>query len=227
MESLLTKDGYAVSVEPTETVSCERQTVNTYASSTYYTSEATTYSRDKSSKVTGTESFKKYYEEHGAKSLDCERSQSFFTTVAKQVRVLPNSIGINANELPKVLEKTAQPAIDTIVRVAPGNNQSSGDENNTPKKHQQYDVEKIINKRGGEKGTVEYLVKWRDYPPSSNSWEPISNLNCDALLRIFEKDLERRLPAENETERPLKRSKDIGDKRRGSRECDRKNKLRK
>lgn len=40
----------------------------------------------------------------------------------------------------------------------------------------EYEVEKII--RGRYKGNrLEYLVKWKGYPNSRNTWEPVSNLN--------------------------------------------------
>lgn len=38
-----------------------------------------------------------------------------------------------------------------------------------------YEIEKIIEKRMFE-GKVQYRVKWKDYPPSANTWEPVTNL---------------------------------------------------
>ena len=38
-----------------------------------------------------------------------------------------------------------------------------------------YDVEDIVHKRINC-GTVEYLVKWFNYPSEQNTWEPIENL---------------------------------------------------
>ncbi|XP_044856246.1 histone-lysine N-methyltransferase SUV39H1-like isoform X2 [Mauremys mutica] len=35
-----------------------------------------------------------------------------------------------------------------------------------------------------------YLVKWRGYPESENTWEPRKNLRCVGLLKQFHKDLE-------------------------------------
>ncbi|XP_061114678.1 histone-lysine N-methyltransferase SUV39H1-A isoform X2 [Conger conger] len=38
-----------------------------------------------------------------------------------------------------------------------------------------------------------YLVKWKDYPESENTWEPRRNLKCVKLLRQFQEDLEAEL----------------------------------
>jgi hypothetical protein len=49
----------------------------------------------------------------------------------------------------------------------------------------EYEVEKILQQRTGQQG-LEYLVKWKSYPPSENSWEPAIHLeNCQTLLRQF------------------------------------------
>lgn len=35
----------------------------------------------------------------------------------------------------------------------------------------------------------QYLIKYKGYPDSENTWEPPNNLNCTRLIRQFEKDL--------------------------------------
>ena len=50
-----------------------------------------------------------------------------------------------------------------------------------------YVVEKILDKRVLEDGTVLYYLKWRNYPESDNTWEPVTNLDCDELISEFEK----------------------------------------
>eukprot|EP00116_Pleurobrachia_bachei_P011198 sb/3471460/ len=51
-----------------------------------------------------------------------------------------------------------------------------------------YVVEKILDKRVLEDGTVLYYLKWRNYPESDNTWEPVSNLECDELINEFERE---------------------------------------
>ncbi|KAL8442273.1 hypothetical protein Emed_007349 [Eimeria media] len=48
-----------------------------------------------------------------------------------------------------------------------------------------YEVESILDQRG-EGDTARYLVKWKGFPDSDATWEPLANLdNCPALLRAF------------------------------------------
>jgi hypothetical protein len=45
-----------------------------------------------------------------------------------------------------------------------------------------YEVERIIDRQKGL-----YFVKWKGYPDSENTWEPLENLdNCDELIERFE-----------------------------------------
>ena len=50
-----------------------------------------------------------------------------------------------------------------------------------------YEVEKIVDKRTNIYGLVEYLVKWKGYPSSENTWEPKKNLKrLEHLIKEFE-----------------------------------------
>merc|ERR1712156_1131106 len=52
---------------------------------------------------------------------------------------------------------------------------------------EEYEVEKIIEKRV-KKGGVEYLVKWKGWDdPSDNTWEPVDNLDCPDIIQEYEK----------------------------------------
>jgi len=45
----------------------------------------------------------------------------------------------------------------------------------------EFEVEEILERRGQQ-----YLIKWKGYPHSENTWEPIHNLgNCQMILRQF------------------------------------------
>ncbi len=50
-----------------------------------------------------------------------------------------------------------------------------------PEEEQEFEVEQILKRQGQQ-----YLVKWKDYPDSESTWEPLKNLaNCQLLLQQF------------------------------------------
>merc|ERR1711925_11608 len=57
---------------------------------------------------------------------------------------------------------------------------------------EEYEVEKILDKRAEKGGYTEYLVKWKNYEdPEENTWEPVDNLgDAEKAIKAFEKDLE-------------------------------------
>jgi RNase H-like domain found in reverse transcriptase/Reverse transcriptase (RNA-dependent DNA polymerase)/Integrase zinc binding domain/Chromo (CHRromatin Organisation MOdifier) domain/gag-polyprotein putative aspartyl protease len=50
---------------------------------------------------------------------------------------------------------------------------------------EEYEVEKILDTRTSTRGQQEYLIKWKGYEGTENSWEPTENLNCPDLLNEF------------------------------------------
>ncbi len=47
-----------------------------------------------------------------------------------------------------------------------------------PQEENRFEIEKILEKRDQR-----YLVKWKEYSTTKNTWEPISNLDdCDTLI---------------------------------------------
>ena len=55
-------------------------------------------------------------------------------------------------------------------------------------REEEYKVEKIIDmKQMGQWRKTYYLVKWKGYPTSDNSWEPRENIHAEELIREFQK----------------------------------------
>merc|ERR1712012_27957 len=51
----------------------------------------------------------------------------------------------------------------------------------------EYEVETVVSKRDTEEGKVEYLVKWKGYDASDNTWDPVENLeSSQELIDEFE-----------------------------------------
>ena len=52
----------------------------------------------------------------------------------------------------------------------------------TPDEEDTYNVERILEERNGH-----FLIKWKNYPDSDNTWEPEYNLlpNCAKMLKDF------------------------------------------
>ncbi|XP_057818524.1 chromo domain-containing protein LHP1 isoform X2 [Cryptomeria japonica] len=70
-------------------------------------------------------------------------------------------------------------------------NEEEQSENGQMLSGEYYEVESIRKKRI-RKGQVQYLVKWRDWPESQNTWEPYENVkSCGEILKDFEESLPR------------------------------------
>jgi hypothetical protein len=66
-----------------------------------------------------------------------------------------------------------------------------GDDTDTKQAEQEpsYEVERIVDHRGDNPSSYEYLVKWKNYPSSANSWEPIDNFEDREVIVNYWKNL--------------------------------------
>ena len=57
-----------------------------------------------------------------------------------------------------------------------------------------YEIEKIlISKTDTKKGTIHYFIKWKGWGPENNTWEPVENIDQEALDE-FNKRMEKSIP---------------------------------
>ncbi|EGT56710.1 hypothetical protein CAEBREN_24061 [Caenorhabditis brenneri] len=65
-----------------------------------------------------------------------------------------------------------------------------------------YAVDRILDRRLGQNGKEEFLIKWQGFGDQSSSWEPRQNLQCHELLEKFEKDHTRAVASNQTARRP-------------------------
>lgn len=71
---------------------------------------------------------------------------------------------------------------------------------------EEYEVEKCVDKRI-VKGKTQYLIKWKGFDDTDNTWEPIENLECSELISEYEETLKKKNGKESKEKEVTKEEK--------------------
>lgn len=104
------------------------------------------------------------------------------------------------------------------------NGSAGEDEEGSEEEEPEFEVANIVDKRT-RKGKIQYLVEWKGFDKSANTWEPKENLQCFDIIDAYEEEYgeetydpsnTNKRPAAEESERPNKKSKDTKDSKKSS-----------
>lgn len=97
--------------------------------------------------------------------------------------------GNKASQQPNTTTTASPVAVAVAAATAPAPAAAGGSTTTTTAaaEPEGFVVESIVDKIVTPDGKVHYLLKWKGYPHSENTWEPEEFLNCPELMEKFEK----------------------------------------
>lgn len=78
----------------------------------------------------------------------------------------------------------------------PHSAKKNNDENQSDNEEEEFEVEKIIDVYFKKNKSREFLIRWKGFPASDDTWEPEANLNCPELITKFMEKVETAKTAE-------------------------------
>ncbi|KAF3447564.1 hypothetical protein FNV43_RR12751 [Rhamnella rubrinervis] len=92
--------------------------------------------------------------------------------------------------LPRLEAQPQGDADDDVVDEEDDDNDDADENTERPKLDEGfYEIEAVRRKRV-RKGQLQYLIKWRGWPETANTWEPLENLqSCSDVIDAFEESL--------------------------------------
>merc|ERR1719370_2487260 len=125
----------------------------------------------------------------GATGILIQLAQSKgYDNVAAYLKALQSKKGtdeFDEEEDEEVMEGDDEDDVEVDAKEKPRKKKKKGKKKK--KAEAEYEVESVVSKRGTEEGKVEYLVKWKGYDASDNTWEPVENLeSSQELIDEFE-----------------------------------------
>jgi hypothetical protein len=94
--------------------------------------------------------------------------------------------------------KPKMPSTNVATQSKPSLDTTTESHEELPEDEESYAVEKIVDRKTID-GTVHYLIKWKNYDASENSWIPEESIDCPDMVKKFNKKIRgnRKSPAES------------------------------